>query len=164
MGICGGYQFLSQSIYDPDQIESSTTSFQGLGLLDLTVTMKREKHLAQVDAVFLPWEKPLTGYEIHHGRTEVRGTHLKEVMINKETSQVIGHSTLDGRVWGSYLHGLFDDNSFRREFLDHLRSRNGKKPLQKVVYEYDTDKAISNLAGIVRKSVNLERIYGDLNL
>ena len=72
--------------------------------------------------------------------------------------------SLDGRVWGSYLHGLFDDNQFRRQFLDHHRSKNGKRPLQKVVYEYDTDKAIANLAQIVRRSTDLERIYGDLNL
>ena len=164
VGICGGYQFLSQSIHDPDKIESETTSFKGLDLLDLTVEMKKEKHLSQVEATFLPWQSPLKGYEIHHGKTEVIGTNLKEIVINKETSKAIGHSTLDGRVWGSYLHGLFDDNQFRRQFLDHHRSKNGKRPLQKVVYEYDTDKAISNLAQIVRRSTNLERIYGDLNL
>ena len=164
VGICGGYQFLSRDIFDPDEVESGVRHFKGLGVLELSVEMKKEKHLSQVEANFLPWKSKIKGYEIHHGQTKVIGSNLKDIVTNSNNSQVIGHSTLDGRAWGSYLHGIFDDNLFRRQFLDDHRVKRGKQPIKKVVFEYDVDKAITNLAQIVRKSIDLKKIYEDLRL
>ncbi len=164
VGICGGYQFLSQEILDPDQVESAVKSSSGLGILELIVEMKQEKELAQVKAEFLPWNDELEGYEIHHGESKVTGPNIKEIVKNSSTGQTIGHSTIDGRAWGSYLHGIFDDNKFRRNFLDYHRKKMGKRPLNKVVYEYDVDQAISNLASIVRQSTDIKKIYEDLGL
>ena len=164
IGICGGHQFLSSKILDPHGVESNIKSFEGLNLLELKVEIGKDKKLSQVKAEFLPWRYELTGYEIHHGISTPMGTNLKEIVRDLSTNKVIGHSSLDGRVWGSYLHGIFDNNKFRRKFLDYHRSRVGKMPLGKIVYEYDVEKSIQDLAKIVRSSMDIDKIYQDLNL
>lgn len=165
VGICGGYQFLSQKILDPQNVESTEKEVDGLGLLDLVVEMKPQKTLTQVEACFLPWESRIFGYEIHHGESKPLSQNIKElVVVLPEKSSVIGHSSLDHRVWGSYLHGMFDDNQFRRRYLDHHRKKLGKAPLGEVVYDYNVEKSISHVAQIVRNHLDMNVIYKDLGL
>jgi cobyric acid synthase len=67
-------------------------------------------------------------------------------------------------VWGTYLHGLFDADQFRRWFIDRLRVRAGLHPLGEVQTHYDIEQALDRLADTVRESVQLEHIYRIMGL
>jgi cobyric acid synthase len=76
--------------------------------------------------------------------------------------EVIGTSR--DRVWGSYLHGVFDNDVFRRWLIDGMRVRAGMAPLGRVVAVYDIEAAIDRLASIVRERLDMRRIYQLLNI
>jgi cobyric acid synthase len=76
----------------------------------------------------------------------------------------IGGRSANGRVWGTYLHGLFDSDPFRRWFLDGLRTRRGLSPLGRVVATYDLEPALARLADVVRQAVDVPRIYRALGI
>ena len=78
--------------------------------------------------------------------------------------QHCGSSTEDTRVWGAYLHGLFDDDGFRRWFVDQLRTENGMQPLGSEGISYSVDRSLDELADLVRSSLDLEKIYALMNL
>jgi cobyric acid synthase len=63
------------------------------------------------------------------------------------------------RVWGTYLHGVFDADAFRRSFLDELRKRKGLEPLGAVQVAYDLEAALDRLADVVRQNLDMERVY-----
>ena len=67
-------------------------------------------------------------------------------------------------VWGTYVHGLFDADEFRRWFVDRLRVRRGMEPLGRVVARYDIEPAIENLARVVRACVDVPAIYRVMGL
>jgi adenosylcobyric acid synthase len=67
-------------------------------------------------------------------------------------------------VWGTYLHGIFDTDEFRRWFIDSLRSGRGLAPLGKVAARYDLDAALDRLAAAVREKLPVERIYRIMGL
>ncbi|GAA4475882.1 cobyric acid synthase [Gluconacetobacter asukensis] len=117
LGICGGYQMLGRTIRDPLELEGTAGDVPGLGLLDLVTTMRPDKHLSGVEAVHASSGVPMTGYEIHIGETtgEARSRPFAHVAGAPE-----GAMSTDGRVMGSYLHGMFADDAFRGAFLRQL--------------------------------------------
>ncbi len=157
VGLCGGFQMLGSIISDPYHLESSTLETEGLSLLPLKTVLEKEKTLILTTAMHLPSKLPLKGYEIHHGKTE-KGEGLRPV-VERDDGEVIGVGTDDGRVWGTYLHGVFDMNDFRRWFIDELRIKRGLNPIGKVVAYFDIEDALDNLADIVRRSLDLQQIY-----
>lgn len=161
IGVCGGFQMLGQEIRDPHGIESADGSIRGLGILPVSTTLLEWKTLVQTSALHLPSNMSVKGYEIHHGRTDA-GT-LPPV-IRRADGEVIGAGTPDGRVWGTYLHGIFDADEFRRWFIDRLRSGCGLAPLGKVVARYDLDAALDRLAAVVRQKLPVEEIYRIMGL
>ncbi|MDH5581214.1 MAG: cobyric acid synthase, partial [Bdellovibrionales bacterium] len=159
VGICGGYQMLGKRILDPHHVESEIEFMEGLGLLDIETSLEEEKLLGQTKTSFIPFNQELIGYEIHHGKTRPLSSDVKEVVKGQ-----IGFSNLNGSVWGSYLHGVFDEDPFRREFIDHLRILKGKRPLKKIVGHYNIERSIDQLASIVRESLDMDLIYKNLGL
>jgi cobyric acid synthase CobQ/L-threonine-O-3-phosphate decarboxylase len=153
VGICGGYQMLGKKIEDPDTIESTHKGLPGLGLLELATTMAAEKTLMRVNAMHHTGLR-LCGYEIHHGRSI--GSNLQPIVVRSDGA-VIGAGT--DRVWGTYLHGVFDADEFRRWFIDRLRRRRGLEPLGKICAPYDLEPALDRLADAVRKSIRMDEIY-----
>jgi cobyric acid synthase len=103
----------------------------------------------------------VAGYEIHHGRTAAEGD---EVILRRSDGEAVGFAAGDGRVWGTYLHGLFDADAFRRWFVDRLRARRGWEPKGGVSARYDIEPALDRLAQAVRESLDMERIYRLLRL
>ena len=162
VGICGGYQLLGEKIADPHAIESSGEICQGLGLLAMKTTLQPEKITTHCQATHLPSKEPLQGYEIHHG-TSI-GSNLK-AMIQREDGMVIG-SCMAGReqIWGTYLHGIFDADRFRRWFLDRLRQRKGWQVIGTVQSPYNLEPALDRLADHVRSSLDMDKIYQVLGL
>ena len=114
LGICGGYQMLGTVIRDPDGIEGAAGESAGLGLLDVETQMIPDKRLAQVQAVHAATQVPFTGYEIHIGRTDGRDCQRPFAVVDGRAE---GAQSSDGRVTGSYLHGMFSDDTWRAAFL-----------------------------------------------
>ena len=161
VGICGGFQMLGRSIIDPDHVESETGRDEGLGLLDVSTTLSRHKTLSRTSAKHLPTGLSVNGYEIHHGQTSAG---LAEPMFHTTSGEVCGLSAAEGMVWGTYLHGVFDADEFRRWWIDRLRILRGMAPLGEVQIAYGIDHALDRLADIVRQSLDIERIYEVMGL
>lgn len=102
VGICGGFQMLGTEVLDPDHVEGGGTRSAGLALLPMTTTMDREKTTRRVTTD--GQGHPLRGYEIHNGHSLVNGLTPPRIVR-------------DGRVYGSYVHGIFDNASFLDEVL-----------------------------------------------
>jgi adenosylcobyric acid synthase len=117
LGLCGGYQMLGHSVADPDGIEGPAGEMPGLGLLDVTTVMTAQKSLTRVDAVHATSRESVNAYEIHIGRTDGPDCARPFALVGGAPE---GAAAGDGRVQGTYLHGLFTSDGFRRAFLDRL--------------------------------------------
>ncbi|MFP4532597.1 MAG: cobyric acid synthase, partial [Desulfobacterales bacterium] len=110
LGICGGYQMLGQKISDPDGLEGEPGEMDGLGLLPVKTRLTAPKTTTR--ARFEWDESKGTGYEIHMGRTEIIGGNGWLTVIEQNGEAVNftdGCMSEDGRVLGTYIHGLFDE-------------------------------------------------------
>lgn len=122
IGICGGYQMLGTFIRDPLGLESMTTVMDGIGLLPVYTVFSEEKSVCPSQGILagdLPGQLralaglPVAGYEIHSGRTTVLGQHL----IDTADGGFDGACAHDGRIWGTYFHGIFASDRFRTAWL-----------------------------------------------
>ncbi len=117
LGICGGYQMLGRVVRDPAGIEGAAGESEGLGLLDIETVMTPEKRLCETGAVHVGTGQVFRGYEIHIGRTDGPDRARPFARINGVDE---GAASPDGRIAGSYLHGMFRDNGFRAAWLRAL--------------------------------------------
>ncbi|HAS82301.1 MAG TPA: threonine-phosphate decarboxylase [Verrucomicrobia bacterium] len=156
VGICGGFQMLGHTIADPGQIESGSGQTEGLKLLAVDTEMQAEKTLERTVATHIPSGLEVRGYEIHHGKTTSSGI---APLFACASGQDVGLASPDGSVWGTYLHGVFDADPFRRWFIDRLRQRCGLAPVGRVLSVYDIEPALDRLADIVRQHLQIETIY-----
>ncbi len=158
VGICGGLQMLGQSIRDPYGVESSCSDdAMGLCILPFATVLEREKILCRTEAVHLSSGLSIAGYEIHHGRSDLTGSGLT-AMLQAKDGRIVGCGLPDGRVWGTYLHGVFENAAFRRHVLNRLRQGKGLAPLTHGVSR-DVEASLDRLADIVRASLNMDLIY-----
>jgi adenosylcobyric acid synthase len=159
IGICGGYQMLGRAIRDPQGVEGPA-SCAGLGLLDVVTTFAREKNLAQASGRSLVpglEGKQVTGYEIHHGQT-CRGAGVEPAFQVLERcggpvslpDGADGASDARGRVFGTYLHGLFESREFRHAILTHLGGAVEENTLEAPVFDF--------LADWVEANVRIEKV------
>lgn len=169
IGICGGFQMLGKRIEDPFNTESREGSAEGLGLLDIVTVFDSQKTTWQVKAQAASNSGLLeglegmqvAGYEIHMAQS--RGNNVtpafKILQRGEKTCNVLeGAINESGRVLGTYIHGLFDDNSFRQAFVNLLRQRKGlapqyAKPITSSEDHYD------KLAEVVRTSLNMPLVH-----
>jgi len=156
VGICGGFQMLGNLISDPHGIESGDGDCKGLGLLDICTILGPDKILQLTEAIHTLSGHVVNGYEIHHGRTTM---NAGEVLFTSKKNDPVGIGTSDHRIWGTYLHGVFDCDTFRRWFVDRLRSKKGLLPLGKVVSCYDIEPALDRLADIFREAIDVKNLY-----
>lgn len=127
VGLCGGYQMLGQAVLDPEGVESHEGEVSGLGLLDVVTTLAPEKQVARaLGECLLPGLErlPVAGYEIHHGMTRRLGDARPALRVvergGANVDAVDGAVDRRGRVFGTYLHGLFDTEEFRQALLRQL--------------------------------------------
>jgi adenosylcobyric acid synthase len=117
LGICGGYQMLGRTVSDPQGIEGLAGETPGLGLLDIATEMTPDKRLTRTEATHAATGLPISAYEIHIGRSDGPDRARPFARIGTETE---GATSSDGRVMGSYLHGMFAGDAFRAAFLQGL--------------------------------------------
>jgi adenosylcobyric acid synthase len=161
IGVCGGYQMLGRTLRDPLAIESDAGPQEGLGLLAVDTVLGKGKILEQTTARHVANGFDLVGYEIHHGRTTLDGP---QPWIERADGEVIGVSHRTQEIHGTYLHGIFDADHFRRFFIDSLRVRKGLEPLNEVVYVHDIEPALDRLAEVVRSHIDMDHLYRILGL
>jgi adenosylcobyric acid synthase len=129
LGICGGYQLLGQMIQDPLGVESDRNEVEGLNLLPIITILEKEKIVRKVDGTCLINHKPVKGYEIHMGKSqiikELGEPFLKLQKLDERKTWEDGWSVNHGQIAGTYLHGLFDSSGFRGAFLNGLREAKG---------------------------------------
>ena len=166
MGMCGGYQMLGKKIYDPEGVESPYREVDGLGLLDIETTFGPGKRTCRVEAVETSAASPqeeahfLTGYEIHMGDSHgdiglFRVRRITSAGKGRENRYVLDGSR-KGNCWGTYLHGIFDNDSFRRKVIDGLRMDKGMPPSASCShYAAIKEKAIDDLAHMVMTNMNM---------
>ncbi|WP_370049265.1 MULTISPECIES: cobyric acid synthase [Salipiger] len=114
LGICGGYQMLGRSVADPDGIEGPPGTTPGLGLLEIDTVMTGDKRLTETRATHAATGREFRGYEIHIGRSDGPDRARPFAHVAGEPE---GAASPDGRIAGSYLHGMFRDDAFRAAWL-----------------------------------------------
>jgi adenosylcobyric acid synthase len=167
IGICGGFQMLGKRIRDPLGVETTVGQAEGLGLLDVETILQKEKMTYQVKAVaFQDSSGSLSGYEIHMGDTTRGPSNPPAFKIIERLGHKVaiedGAISTDGRVWGTYIHGLFDNDGFRRSFVDSLRKIKDLLPVrEKAEFDYRTfkEEAYDRLAAVLRETLDIRKIY-----
>lgn len=151
VGICGGYQMLGRKVCDPDGIEGGAREVEGLGLLDVATTMEREKTVRNVSARSMAFGLPLEGYEIHLGRTEGADRARPVATIDGVAD---GAMSSDGKVFGTYLHGLFQADEFRSRFLESLGVKSCVSD-----YRGEVERALDDIAAQLEACLDCDAIF-----
>jgi adenosylcobyric acid synthase len=150
LGLCGGYQMLGHSISDPHGIEGAAETIHGLGLLDIDTILDHSKTLRQTKAVVMGSDIPVTGYEIHMGVSTGAGRDRPFLSIDGVGE---GAMSADGRVIGSYCHGLFTSNQFRTAFLAGFGVATDA-----LDYDGQVDAVLDRLAGHMATHLDLDAL------
>lgn len=171
-GICGGYQILGKTIRDPHATESAIESINGLGLLDVETIFETSKTTTQVEAVTEGFVKELSvlngekvkGYEIHMGQTtRLSGQPLTRIQLRLgELADVEdGAISEDGRIFGTYIHGIFDSLNFTQNLLNVIRKEKGidEQSFSGLSYETFKEQEYDKLAALLENSLDMEKIY-----
>ena len=160
IGLCGGYQILGRSIRDPHGVELDVPELDGLGVLDVVTSFACNKVTVQVVGTHRETGCPVEGYEVHMGRTRA-GASVAPLLDLEKPGQSVrwteGAVSPDGRVFGTYVHGLFDAPLFRRTFLNRLRAARGWAPLSPRAGD-SLDRELDELADFVEQHVDMEAI------
>ncbi|KAB2791593.1 cobyric acid synthase [Brucella anthropi] len=151
LGICGGFQMLGRHISDPAGIEGHVRDIDGLGLLDIETVMEPEKVVRNVQATALLHNVPLEGYEIHIGRTTGPDMGRPFARIGEHDDGAISP---DGHIMGTYLHGVFNADEFRRRFLEDLGVRSSS-----VNYRAGVEAALDELAEGLDACLDIDALF-----
>ena len=166
IGICGGYQILGKKIYDKKGIESKRKEVSGLGILPINTYFLKEKMLSQIKAKEIGSNIEINGYEIHHGQTKINNNSRPVFKIinseNKKKNYFDGAITKDKRCWGTYLHGIFDNDLFRKNYLNKIRKIKRMACINKTT-SYNVETEFEKLANLVRKNIDIKSVYEILN-
>ena len=153
LGICGGYQMLGNKILDPEGIEGATGQADGLGFLNVVTTMTGEKSLVAVNGTTFDGEA-IKGYEMHIGRTT--GADCSRPFCTLKTAEGSvsdGAYSLNERIFGTYVHGIFSDNSQRSAWLKRLGGQ-----ASNLDYEANIENALDKFALFLEEHLNIDRL------
>jgi adenosylcobyric acid synthase len=150
LGLCGGYQMLGHTVADPGGIEGSPAAVEGLGLLDVATTLSNDKRLEPVSGKTSD-SASFSGYEMHMGVTE--GHDRARPFARLADGSPEGATSADGRVIGTYVHGLFADDRQRTAWLQRF----GAGPAN-IIYEDLIERTLDALAGHLAAHLDLDRL------
>ena len=178
IGICGGYQMLGKVLKDPYHVENNLEEVEGIGLLDVETTFEMEKTTTQVKAIldenFHGYlenlsGKEVSGYEIHMGITKRNENSNNFVTVKQKLEQKVnyqvGSVNKECNVFGTYLHGIFDDIDFTRTILNNIRKMKNLEPIESNVKSFKEFKnqQYDKLADYLREHLDMEKIYEIMN-
>jgi adenosylcobyric acid synthase len=172
VGICGGMQMLGETIADPLGMEHEG-SVAGLGLLPIRTIMQTDKVTRNVKGNMMTRtlfgqpvaDSRVSGYEIHIGQTIYQPGAGRFAVLSEGSQSSDSHSdgcvSADTRVFGTYLHGLFDDDSFRHQFLRAARAFHKlAAPDELQLWKQLREESLNRLAREVEKALDMETIFG----
>jgi adenosylcobyric acid synthase len=149
LGLCGGYQMLGRTIADPDGFDGPAGTVEGLGLLDIATIMDADKSTTLVQGIHCATGSPIEGYEIHLGHSGGEDCARPVVMIDGRPDGAI---SADGRVQGTYLHGLFVNDAFRKAWLADLGT------VSSIAYDAKIESALDALADHLEAHLDVDRM------
>lgn len=158
VGLCGGYQMLGVRIHDPEGVESSLSSMEGLGLIPMETTIKRRKTtvLSRGEAFFAGKRLVLEGYEIHMGQSSYRENDAPFIQLEGRSD---GYCQEERQLIGTYFHGLFHNDDFRTALLNAIREKKGLLPItDRPSFVALREQGYDLLADTVKKHVRLDVI------
>ncbi|MCL4131629.1 UNVERIFIED_CONTAM: hypothetical protein GTU68_035866 [Idotea baltica] len=162
MGICGGYQMLGERLSDPLGLEGEASSIDGLGYLAISTELKKQKQLTLVEGeLILPDQTvaKVTGYEIHAGVSTGSLLNESPIMINNEPSERRdGTVNQEGSIFGTYLHGIFDEP----EAFEAILSWAGLKETKAIDMNAIQEEAIERIAKSIEESLDLFQLWPSL--
>jgi adenosylcobyric acid synthase len=150
LGLCGGFQMLGKLIHDPEGLEGTAGTVPGLGLLDVETTLLPEKTTVETEAVHALSGTYIKAYQIHLGKTS--GPDCVRLFAQTPDGPD-GAMSIDGRVIGTYLHGCFTQDEFRRKFLSTLGHE-----AQTFSYEQTIEDTLDALAAHLETHLDLDKI------
>lgn len=150
LGLCGGYQMLGRTIRDPLGLEGSIGASDGLGLLDVETTLTGDKRLERVQGVTSDGI-PVCGYEMHMGLTE--GSDRSRPFARLSDGSPEGAVSPDGRVVGTYIHGLFTDDRQRSAWLRRFAAGGAA-----ISYGGLIDETLDRLAAHLEAHIDIDRL------
>jgi adenosylcobyric acid synthase len=168
LGICGGFQMLGTRIDDPLGVESDRPSVEGLGLLDAVTRFAPTKSRHLVSGRLLDDGTPVQGYEIHMGETELGAAAQSWIGLSRLREggdRVDGARDRSGRVFGTYVHGLFDSAPFTAWLVNRVRARRGLAPVDEGRWESHREMLAARYAGLaelLRRHVDLAPVWSAL--
>ncbi|MEG0829132.1 MAG: cobyric acid synthase [Anaerovoracaceae bacterium] len=171
-GVCGGYQMLGEELRDPNNVEYGG-QMAGMGLLPSITVFEEEKTRTRIKGVFSKVEGIFSklsgmdfhGYEIHMGQTSLnKGELLSHIAIQGEPPKADGLS--HGNIYGSYVHGIFDEENVAKEIISSLLREKGfsDEDVQSIDLDKYKDMQYDLLADGMRKNIDMDMIYDVLNI
>lgn len=158
IGICGGYQMMGQTVEDPDHIESDLEAMPGLGLLPVRTILQPVKTTQQRQFTYRNQPDACSGYEIHMGHTTVLG--ISKPLTQLSDGQPDGYF-LNDKCWGTYLHGILDNNIVIDDLLAVHTGQSGESTLD---FRQFKEQQYDRLAALIRAHVDLDQMYASLKL
>ena len=152
IGICGGYQMLGMQIDDPEGIEGTPGSSQGLGLLNIHTVLHREKQLRRVSGTLSFAAAAVTAYEIHCGVSQMASS--ERCVVELDDGRQDGVLSADGQILGTYMHGIFDN----REARDALLCWSGLQPTPQLTVNEIRETQLERLADTLEQVLDIDSL------
>lgn len=156
---------LGLEITDELGLETSLKRIKGLGLIHAVTVYKEEKTMTLCEGEDILFKTSIKGYEIHMGETKLLNKAASFAILKKRNDTlaetVDGVISEDGLVFGTYIHGIFDNGAFTRSFLNKIRISKGLQPIDEEPVDYFLYKndQYDKLAQIVRENLDMSKIY-----
>jgi adenosylcobyric acid synthase len=165
LGVCGGFQMLGKILADPEGVEGHEGRYQGLNLLPLKTVITGNKVARQrlVTSNYPQVGLPVAGYEIHQGRSRLLESEDGDKAASFKPlfdDPGLGIVDINQSIWGSYLHGLFDNGPWRRAWLNQLRQQRGLQALPTGIpnYREQREALLNSVADLVEAHLDLKPI------
>ena len=160
VGICGGFQILGERVKDPYGIESDIKEIPGLGILDTETVMEKEKNTIQYTGKLVNSKGILEGLD----GTEIKGYEIHQgVTIGNESSVTEDDhivAVVKDNIFGTYLHGIFDNEKVTRTILNRIREKKGMEQLgEGITFDEYREREFDKLEKVVRENIDIKKIY-----
>lgn len=160
VGICGGFQILGERVKDPYGIESDIKEIPGLGILDTETVMEKEKNTIQYTGKLVNTKGILEGLD----GTEIKGYEIHQgVTVGNESSVTEDDhivAVVKDNIFGTYLHGIFDNEKVTRTILNRIREKKGMEQLgEGITFDEYREREFDKLEKVVRENIDIKKIY-----
>jgi len=166
LGVCGGYQMIGMRITDPHRVESQEGEVKGLSLIPLETIIEDEKTLQVVRRGWVASadQIPVKGYEIHMGRSYLLQSIPPFFVLHRENGIEPDGVVINDQIYGTYLHGLFDEGRFRRYFLNRVRNRKGLASISSntLSWQETVEGELDRLSDLLESTIDINQIESAL--